>query len=122
MLYSFILLLSVLFIPLQSACPDMDLLEMKFQELYDHVDHLIIIEPSEDFSGKSKPLYFLENQERFAKYQDKIIYVMITDKSPTHDPLQRQHEHFLQVKRYISNRYDNDVIFLFYDGTEVNEN
>lgn len=54
---------------------ELDLLEIRLELLYNHVDHFIISECDTTFSGKSKPFYFEENKERFSKYSDKIIHV-----------------------------------------------
>ncbi len=53
---------------------ELDLLELRFRALYDHVDFFVVSECDETFSGKPKPMYFAENRERFAAFNDKIIY------------------------------------------------
>lgn len=57
---------------------ELDILEIRLHELYDIVDHIIIVEATTTHSGKPKPLYFNENKGRYAKYMDKIIHY-ITD-------------------------------------------
>lgn len=54
---------------------ELDLLEIRLELLYDHVDHFVISETSRTHSDYSKPLFFKENREKFSKYLDKIIYV-----------------------------------------------
>lgn len=58
---------------------ELELLEVRLEELYDVVDHFVLVEATKTFSGKPKPLYFLENQEKFQKYRDKIIHVIVDD-------------------------------------------
>src|SRR3972149_5101095 len=58
---------------------ELDLLEIRLNILNDVVDKFVICEAKETFQGKSKPLYYRENKERFAKWQDKIIYYVIED-------------------------------------------
>ena len=53
------------------------MLEMKLAEMGPWVDKFILVEASETFSGKPKPLYFAENRERFAAFADKIVYVRV---------------------------------------------
>ncbi|WP_174803441.1 hypothetical protein [Martelella limonii] len=53
---------------------ELDLLELRFRALYDHVDFFVVTECEETFSGKPKPMYFAENRDRFAAFEDKIIY------------------------------------------------
>lgn len=57
---------------------EIDLLEWRFEELYDHVDYFVLVENIETFQGNSKPLYFQENKDRFAKYLDKIRHVVLS--------------------------------------------
>ena len=58
---------------------ELDLLEIRLNILNDVVDKFVICEAKETFQGKSKPLYYRENKERFAKWQDKIIHYVIED-------------------------------------------
>lgn len=53
---------------------EIDLLEIRLNILYDYVDYFIITESDTTFSGNKKKLFFLENQSRFDKFKDKIIY------------------------------------------------
>lgn len=56
---------------------EFEVLEIRLNELYDYVDKFVLIEATETFTGRPKPLYFEENKERFAKYLDKIIHVKV---------------------------------------------
>lgn len=53
---------------------ELDILEARLNYLYNHVDYFILVESNVSHKGKSKPLYFLENQQRFQKFKSKIIY------------------------------------------------
>lgn len=53
---------------------ELDVLEGRLNYLYDYVDYFIIVESNVTFSGKDKPFHYLENQLRYKKYQNKIIY------------------------------------------------
>jgi len=84
---------------------ELDLLELRLNVLNDSVDHFVINEARETFSGKVKPLFFLENRERFKKFESKIIHNVIDSSmslaSPppflehyfTHLDLRLQHKH-----------------------------
>lgn len=52
---------------------ELDLLEIRLNILDPYVDYFVLCESKETFSGKPKPLYYLENQARFAKWNHKII-------------------------------------------------
>lgn len=56
---------------------ELDLLELRLQILDDYVDKFVISEANYTHKGNPKPYYFLENQERFAKWSDKIIYLPV---------------------------------------------
>lgn len=55
---------------------ELDILEYRFEEMYSHVDYFVIVEAPWNFRGKEKPATFLDNQERFRKYEDKIIHIV----------------------------------------------
>jgi beta-1,4-mannosyl-glycoprotein beta-1,4-N-acetylglucosaminyltransferase len=69
-------------------CNELDLLTIRLEELWDHVDYFLVVEADATFSGKPKPLFFLEHQARFKPYSDKLIYRAITNLPP----IQRQSE------------------------------
>lgn len=58
---------------------EMDLLELRLKILNPRVDYFVIVEATETFMGKPKPLYFKENEARFAEWKDKIIYHVVDD-------------------------------------------
>lgn len=55
---------------------ELDLLELRLSVLDKYVDKFILVESEQTFSGNPKPLYYLENKERFAKWNDKIIHIV----------------------------------------------
>lgn len=58
---------------------ELELLEMRLNILGPHVDHFVIVEAPKTFSGLPKPLYYQDNKERFAKWHNKIIHVIVDD-------------------------------------------
>lgn len=46
---------------------ELDMLEIRLNILDPYVDFFVISEAEETFQGNPKPLYYLENKERFAK-------------------------------------------------------
>ncbi len=56
---------------------ELDLLEIRLNLLYPFVDYFVINEATKTFSGLDKPLYYLENKDRFEKFQDKIIHNVV---------------------------------------------
>lgn len=55
---------------------ELDLLEIRLNILDEHVDFFVIGESRQTFSGKEKPLYYLDNINRFEKWKDKIIHIV----------------------------------------------
>ena len=60
---------------------EFDLLELRFETLYDHVDVFVLVESMYTFTGKEKPLHFQNNKDRFSKWLPKIRHVVIQDKN-----------------------------------------
>jgi beta-1,4-mannosyl-glycoprotein beta-1,4-N-acetylglucosaminyltransferase len=53
---------------------ELDILEGRLEYLYNKVDYFVIVEANFTFSGKPKPLNFMNNMARFKPYLDKILY------------------------------------------------
>lgn len=58
---------------------ELDLLEIRLNILAPFVDHFVIVESSETFSGRLKKLWFKENEERFKRFRDKIVHYVVRD-------------------------------------------
>jgi beta-1,4-mannosyl-glycoprotein beta-1,4-N-acetylglucosaminyltransferase len=58
---------------------ELDMLFFRLTELYKHVDYFVICESTFTHSGNAKPLYYLENKDRFKDFQDKIVHVVVED-------------------------------------------
>lgn len=58
---------------------ELDLLDLRLAELYDHVDHFVIVEATTTFQSNPKQLYLKDNWDRYAKYHDKMIHIVVDD-------------------------------------------
>jgi hypothetical protein len=58
---------------------ELDLLEIRLNLLEPFVDRFVIVEATETFSGKPKPLYFQEHRERFRRFSNKIVHYVVDD-------------------------------------------
>jgi len=58
---------------------EIDMLLFRLTELNEYVDHFIVMESNIDFLGNLKPLFFLENQNLFEIWKDKITYLPTSD-------------------------------------------
>lgn len=55
---------------------ELDLLEIRLNELNDVVDYFVLVEAPFTHSGKTKPLYYEINKTRYKKWSKKIIHVI----------------------------------------------
>jgi hypothetical protein len=57
---------------------ELEILELRLTELYDAVDHFILVEADKTHKGEDKSLIYEENKEKFAKWSDKIININVS--------------------------------------------
>ena len=53
---------------------ELDLLEIRMNELDSVVDKFFIVESNATFTGLPKVTYFAQNRSRFFKFEEKIVY------------------------------------------------
>jgi beta-1,4-mannosyl-glycoprotein beta-1,4-N-acetylglucosaminyltransferase len=58
---------------------ELELLEVRLNELDSVVDYFILVESTTSHSGQKKPLYFNDNKEKFEKFLHKIRHVIVDD-------------------------------------------
>jgi beta-1,4-mannosyl-glycoprotein beta-1,4-N-acetylglucosaminyltransferase len=58
---------------------ELDLLEIRLNVLDPVVDRFVLVEANKTHTGKSKPYYFDENKERYARFLPKITHIKIDD-------------------------------------------
>ena len=98
---------------------ELDILELRLNILYDHVDYFIIVESNLTHSGEEKPFYYEINKERFSKFSDKIIPYKILDNpkdfenlEPTDDPELQKIQHYMnhthRFNKYTQPDYGRD--------------
>jgi beta-1,4-mannosyl-glycoprotein beta-1,4-N-acetylglucosaminyltransferase len=56
---------------------ELQLLEYRLSILYHIVDYFIIVESNQTHRGENKELFYNKNKERFAKFKDKIIHIIV---------------------------------------------
>lgn len=56
---------------------EFDLLELRLELSYKHIDYFVIVEGNTTFSSIEKPYYLSDHWDRYKKYQDKIIRVLV---------------------------------------------
>ena len=73
---------------------ELDLLQMRLEELYNAVDAFVLVEAPKDHQDHDKPLWFQEHKERFDPWADKIVAVVagpMPSKADDPDPWAREH-------------------------------
>lgn len=104
---------------------ELDVLEIRLNILDKYVDKFVIVEARETFSGVPKPLYYLENKERFAQWNHKIIHHIAEEtpelrKQALLSPNTGKGEHYW-VREFIQKESakealkfcnDNDIVFI----------
>lgn len=58
---------------------ELDMLDVRFNILDEYVDYFVVIEANTTWVGETKPLFFLNNKERFKKWEHKIIHYVVPD-------------------------------------------
>lgn len=103
---------------------ELDLLEVRLNELDPVVDKFVLTEASTTFQGEKKPLYFEENKQRYSKFLHKIEHVVVTE-SPSffykfRRPTAWDRSNFQkeQVSRALKHCKPDDVI-IFSDIDEI---
>lgn len=92
---------------------ELDLLELRLRELYDHVDHFVLVEADQTFTGHPKWFIFEKARERFLPFIDKIIHVKVTD-MPTKTTNAWERDIFQRnaINRGIHDAHDDDIIMV----------
>lgn len=91
---------------------ELDLLDIRLHELYDHVDKFVLVESVETFRGGLKPLYYKENEKRFEKFSDKIIHIIVTERINTNNPWHIEAFQRNQMMRGLVNCEPDDTILV----------
>ena len=63
---------------------ELDLLELRLRELYDHVDVFVLVESNLTLTNHLKPYIFEENKERFLPWMDKICHIKYVSRANDH--------------------------------------
>lgn len=91
---------------------EFDLLEIRLRELYDHVDHFVIVEATRTFQNKEKPLYFMEEMKRFEPWLDKIIHYTVADMPENTDAWGRERYQRDAIVRAVADAEPDDIIMI----------
>lgn len=71
---------------------ELDVLEIRLEEMAPAVDLFVIAEATRDPQGRSKPLHYHENRSRYARFASKIRHVVV-DELGENQPAERERSH-----------------------------
>jgi len=89
---------------------ELDLLEIRLNELNDVVDYFILVESKATHSGNPKKLYFEENKYKFKKFLNKIIHIIIDTSDKNLDPWARERIQRDSIANAWNKCKDNDIV------------
>jgi hypothetical protein len=97
---------------------ELNLLELRLNELFDKVDFFVLAEAPVTFQGQPKPLVYAENKDRFAAFSRKIIHLVIEDMPAGENPWEREHFQRNALRRGFTQATPEDVIIIA-DADEI---
>jgi hypothetical protein len=89
---------------------ELDILEIRLQELWNSVDYFVISEANMSHSGKPKEFILLDNWERFKPYADKIKHIKVEDMPDTPDSWAREKFQRWCLTRGLTDMQPDDII------------
>jgi beta-1,4-mannosyl-glycoprotein beta-1,4-N-acetylglucosaminyltransferase len=96
---------------------ELDILDIRFAELYDVVDRFIITEATLTHGGQPKPLYFQDNLDRYGKYLNKVTHIVV-DQYPAMDSWSIERHQRNQLLRGLLDCAPDDIIIIS-DADEI---
>ena len=96
---------------------EFDLLELRLRELYDHVDHIVLIESDHTLTNRAKPYLFEQHQARYSRWLDKITHVKHQSRCHS-DPWLNVYDQRNALIDGLSQAHDDDVV-IFNDVDEI---
>jgi hypothetical protein len=97
---------------------ELDLLELRLNELSEAVDFFVIAEAPVTFKGRPKDLVYNTNKARFQKFQHKIIHLIIDDLPAANRAWDREHYQRNALRRGLDEAAPGDMIIIS-DADEI---
>ena len=97
---------------------ELDLLEIRLEELYNTVDYFVIVEANQTFTNRPKPYNFEQAHVRYSKYMDKIIYVKVDDMPGSANPWDNETHQRNAIARGLVYAERDDIVIVS-DADEI---
>jgi hypothetical protein len=97
---------------------ELDLLELRLNELHEQVDFFVLAESPLTFQGHKKPLFYAENRQRFSAFSRQIIHLVVEDMPATQNPWDREHFQRNALRRGLREASADDIIIIA-DADEI---
>jgi len=91
---------------------ELELLDIRLNTLNDIIDKFVIVEATRTFTGKPKELFFKKNKNKFAKFLDKIVYIIVNDFPDSENPWNFEKHQRNAIGRGLSNCQPDDIILI----------
>jgi hypothetical protein len=91
---------------------ELDVLEIRLQEMWDVTDYFVIAESNLSHSGKPKDYILLDNWDRFKPYADKIRRIQVDDMPETKDSWVREKFQRYSIGRGLEDMQPEDIVIV----------
>lgn len=99
---------------------EFDVLELRLEVLDKYVDKFVLVEAELNHIGTEKPLYFKDHKERYAKWADKIVHIVVTaDESPKDENPWSREKHQRQCILKGLTDVPDDAVIMVSDVDEI---
>lgn len=98
---------------------ELDMLEIRLNELNDKVDKFLICESRETFAGKPKELVYEKNKDRFSQFEEKIIHLVVEKFSGSVSAENREYFNRNYILNGIPDSFNDEDIIIFSDVDEI---
>lgn len=91
---------------------ELDLLDIRLNELNNIVDYFVIVEAELSHNLKQKNLYYQDNKHLFEKFADKIIHIVVKSNEFCDTPMENDKIQRRAILRGIQKADSNDIIMI----------
>jgi beta-1,4-mannosyl-glycoprotein beta-1,4-N-acetylglucosaminyltransferase len=92
---------------------ELDILDIRLNTLDKEVDYFVLVESTRTFTGQPKELVYQQNKDRFARFQDRIIHVIVDDMpAQAESTFTREAHQRIAIGKGLSSAQPDDLIIV----------